>query len=146
MDRPVVRALLPVAVLFTAVFLLPAVAVLGPPPAAVLLFFVLHTTASAYAHGNVRLPHRLERALRALLVTPTMHVVHHSAEAPETDRNFGEIFSLWDRLFGTYLAAPRAGIQTMPIGLETFRSARDLWLDRTLTIPFRSGAVDDARA
>jgi len=51
---------------------------------------------------DVSLPWPLERALRVVLATPAMHRVHHSRELPETDRNYSNIFSFWDRLFGTY--------------------------------------------
>ncbi len=56
-------------------------------------------------HANVRVPHRLDRALQSIFVTPAMHRVHHSPRAEENNTNFGEIFSLWDRLGGTYRAS-----------------------------------------
>ena len=57
---------------------------------------------SALQHAAIRLPARLESAAGWLIVTPAMHRVHHSRLRSETDSNYGEMFSFWDRLFGTY--------------------------------------------
>jgi sterol desaturase/sphingolipid hydroxylase (fatty acid hydroxylase superfamily) len=73
---------------------------------------------NAFAHANVRLPEKIDRPLRWIFVTPNMHCLHHSAWQPETDSNYGVVFSFWDRLFGTYSAAPRAGYDAMKIGLN----------------------------
>jgi sterol desaturase/sphingolipid hydroxylase (fatty acid hydroxylase superfamily) len=71
----------------------------------------------------------LDRSLRWLLVTPNMHCLHHSSFQPETDSNYGQVFSLWDRLFGTYSMTPKAGYDAMQIGLAEIRDGRasDLW-------------------
>jgi sterol desaturase/sphingolipid hydroxylase (fatty acid hydroxylase superfamily) len=76
-------------------------------------------------------------------VTPDMHRVHHSVLRQETDSNFGFNLPWWDRLFGTYRAAPEAGHAGMTIGLPIFRDLRELRLDRLLTQPFRT--EEDAR-
>jgi sterol desaturase/sphingolipid hydroxylase (fatty acid hydroxylase superfamily) len=116
---------------------LAAVAALGAPAVAVLLFEVLLNATSMFNHGNVRLPERLDRVLRLLVVTPEMHRVHHSIVRRETDSNFGFNVPWWDRLFGTYRARPEAGHLGMTIGIAMFRDPRELRLDRLLTQPFR---------
>ncbi|HEV2300849.1 MAG TPA: sterol desaturase family protein [Stellaceae bacterium] len=113
------------------------IAALGAPAAAVLIFEILLNAGSLFSHGNVGLPARLDRALRAVLVTPGMHRVHHSMPAHETNSNFGFNLSWWDRLFGTYRWAPAAGDRGMTIGLDTFRDPVELRLDRMLAQPFR---------
>jgi sterol desaturase/sphingolipid hydroxylase (fatty acid hydroxylase superfamily) len=113
------------------------VAGLGAPPIAVLVFEILLNATSMFSHSNVRLPDRLDRVVRWIVVTPDMHRVHHSIEAAETNSNFGFNFSLWDRMFGTYRSAPAAGQLGMIVGVEQFREPRELWLDRMLTQPFR---------
>ena len=70
-----------------------------------------------WSHANLRLPDRLDRALRLLLVTPAMHHVHHSARRAETDSNYGEVFSLWDRLFGTYRSSNGESLARTRFGL-----------------------------
>jgi hypothetical protein len=79
--------------------------------------------------------------LRLLVVTPDMHRVHHSILRNETVSNFGFNLPWWDRLFGTYRAAPAAGHHGMTIGLPIFRNPRELRVDRLLTQPFRDDTV-----
>jgi sterol desaturase/sphingolipid hydroxylase (fatty acid hydroxylase superfamily) len=115
---------------------------LGIPPVAVIAFEIVLNATSMFNHGNVAMPSWLDRALRAIVVTPDMHRVHHSVDPRETDSNFGFNLSWWDRLFGTYRAAPQAGHAGMTIGLPTFRDRAELRLDRLLTQPFRGDVAD----
>lgn len=118
-----------------------AVAALGAPAAAVVLFEALLNASSMFNHGNVALPARADRALRLLIVTPDMHRVHHSMAARETDSNFGFNLSCWDRLFGTYRAQPGAGHEAMDIGLERFRDPARLGFLALLAMPFARGGA-----
>src|SRR5262249_49777174 len=113
----------------------------GRPGVAVLIFEVLLNATSMFNHGNVRLPARIDRLLRWVVVTPEMHRVHHSVVPRETNSNFGFNLPWWDRLFGTYRAQPAAGHESMTIGIAQFRELSELRLDRMLSQPFR----DDAR-
>lgn len=113
------------------------VLVLGPPAVAILLFEVVLNASAMFNHSNIRLPNRLDRLLRFVMVTPDMHRVHHSDIPAETHSNFGFNLPWWDRIFGTYIAQPRKGHQGMTIGLPRFRTRRDLWLDRMLMQPLR---------
>jgi sterol desaturase/sphingolipid hydroxylase (fatty acid hydroxylase superfamily) len=112
------------------------VAALGVPAAGVVTFEVMINATAMFNHGNVRLPARLDRYLRWLIVTPDMHRVHHSAIAPETNSNFGFNLPWWDRLLGTYLAQPAMSHERMRIGLDEFRDPAQLRLDRMLIQPF----------
>jgi len=116
------------------------IAALGVPPVAVVLFEVLLNATSMFNHSNVRIPPALEPVLRWLVVTPDMHRVHHSIERDETNSNFGFNLSIWDRLFGTYRAQPRAGHQAMTIGIPDFRDAAECnSITGMLAIPFHGG-------
>ncbi len=128
----------PLEILLSMAIKFAVIAALGAPALAVLLFEVLLNASSLFNHANVALPERLDRALRLALVTPDMHRVHHSIRRDETDSNFGFCMPWWDRLFGTYREAPRAGQLGMTIGLPAFRDPRELRLDRLLTQPFRN--------
>ncbi len=130
----------PVEILLSMAIKLVMVGALGPPAVAVLIFEVLLNATSMFNHGNVRIPAGLDRVLRWLVVTPDMHRVHHSAVRNETNSNFGFNLPWWDRLFGTYRAQPADGHEAMVIGIEQFRTPRDLWLDRMLLQPLRGGA------
>ena len=126
----------PIEIVLSAIIKLGAVAALGPAPAAVLVFEILLNGTAMFNHGNVRLPARVDRVLRWLLVTPDMHRVHHSVVPRETNSNFGFNLPWWDRLFGTYRAQPEAGHERMAIGIAQFRDRGDLRLDRMLAQPF----------
>jgi sterol desaturase/sphingolipid hydroxylase (fatty acid hydroxylase superfamily) len=127
----------PIEILLSMAIKLGVVAALGAPAVAVLIFEVLLNATSMFNHGNVRLPQRLDRVVRWLVVTPDMHRVHHSILSRETNSNFGFNLPWWDRLFGTYRAQPQAGHEAMTIGTEQFRDPRELRLDRMLWQPFR---------
>jgi len=130
----------PIEIALSMLIKVAVVVALGAPAVSVLLFEVLLNAASMFSHGNVRLPARIDAALRCLIVTPDMHRVHHSARREETDSNFGFCLSVWDRWFGTYRAEPAEGQERFTIGLETFRDPSELRLDRMLTQPFREEA------
>ena len=89
-----------------------------------------------FNHANIRLGTTLEKFLRAFVVTPNMHRVHHSIRRQETNRNFGFIFSWWDRVFGTYLQKPEGGLEAMTLGLESFRDPVQSTLPNLLLQPF----------
>ena len=127
----------PFEIIVSVVLKLAAVLVIGPPALAVLIFEVLLNGTSMFNHGNLRLPLRLDRALRWIIVTPDMHRVHHSDIPAESNSNFGFNLPWWDRLLGTYRAQPRHGHEEMTIGLGTFRNAADLHLHNLLVQPFR---------
>jgi sterol desaturase/sphingolipid hydroxylase (fatty acid hydroxylase superfamily) len=131
----------PVEILLSMLIKLAAVAALGAPALAVLIFEVLLNATSMFNHSNVRLLAPIDRVLRWFVVTPEMHRVHHSILPYETNSNFGFNAPWWDRLFGTYRAQPEAGHERMTIGLAQFRNPRELWLDRLLTQPLRGPAA-----
>ncbi|MEM7402296.1 MAG: sterol desaturase family protein [Pseudomonadota bacterium] len=111
---------------------------LGPPVIAVLIFEVMLNASSMFNHANIRIPKKLERILRLIIVTPEMHRVHHSVKPIETDSNFGFNLPWWDHLFNTYRAQPQDGHTNMSIGIEQFRDTKELWLPKLLVQPFRN--------
>jgi sterol desaturase/sphingolipid hydroxylase (fatty acid hydroxylase superfamily) len=83
------------------------VVALGIAPAAVLVFEILLSSFALVTHANLALPPRMDRVVRWLLVTPTMHRIHHSVHGEEQRSNYGFNLSLWDRVFGSYSAGHR---------------------------------------
>ncbi|VAX01842.1 Fatty acid hydroxylase family (carotene hydroxylase/sterol desaturase) [hydrothermal vent metagenome] len=111
--------------------------VLGPPVVAVIIFEVVLNAMAMFNHSNVSLPSRLDRIVRLFVVTPDMHRVHHSVEDNEANSNFGFNLSIWDRLFGTYIAQPREGHENMTIGIHGYRDPQQVnQLPGMLTLPF----------
>lgn len=134
----------PVEILISMGIKLAVVAALGPPAVAVLLFEVILNATALFNHANIDLPRPVDRVLRLIVVTPDMHRVHHSTDPRETNSNYGFNLPWWDRLLGTYIAQPAKGHEGMEIGIEQFRTRRDLWLDRMLVQPLRGPASGHA--
>lgn len=88
--------------LLRGVFFLLLILVSGAPMYAVMIYQTLVVLATAFTHANIRIPVSLDRLLSFLLVSPNMHKVHHHWKQPYTDTNYGAVFSIWDRLFGTF--------------------------------------------
>ena len=130
----------PIEIVLSMGIKLAVVAALGPPAVAVLVFEVLLNATAMFNHSNVRIPQGMDRILRWIVVTPDMHRVHHSIHPSETNSNFGFNLPWWDKLLGTYRPQPKEGHDSMTIGIEQFRTGRDLWLDRMLIQPLRGPA------
>ena len=128
----------PLEILLSTLIKCAAVAAIGAPAVAVLLFEVLLNATSVFNHANASLPPGVERWLRWLVVTPDMHRVHHSIRYDESSSNFGFNVPWWDRLFGTYKNEPAAGHDAMIIGVDAFRNREERRLSRLLLQPFRS--------
>lgn len=126
----------PIEIFLSLLIKLAVVALIGPPPTAVLIFEVLLNATSMFNHGNVRISTPVDRVLRLFVVTPDMHRVHHSVIERETNSNYGFNLPWWDRLFGTYRKQPAMGHEGMTIGLDAFRDPKMLRLHWLLVIPF----------
>lgn len=98
------------------VWQLPAIVLFGIPLWIVVVYLTVSAANAQLEHANIRLSETLDRWLRVLFVTPNMHKVHHSRLQPETDSNYSNIFSVWDRVFGTYTS--RIDFRTLRYGLD----------------------------
>ena len=125
----------PVEIALSMLVKIALVYALGTAPLAVLLFEIILNATALFSHSNIRLPAAADRALRLVLVTPDMHRVHHSTIRAEHDSNYGFSLSIWDRLLGTYVAAPANGHAGMTIGLR-WQDSRPSQLGWSLRLPF----------
>ncbi len=98
-------------------FTLIGVFVIGAPIAIVMLYQSMSLVATQFSHANIKLPKTIDKAISYVLVSPDMHKVHHHYMLPYTDSNYGNIFSIWDRLFGTFMTLDRDAIV---YGVDTF--------------------------
>jgi sterol desaturase/sphingolipid hydroxylase (fatty acid hydroxylase superfamily) len=98
-------------------FTLLAIFFLGAPIGIVMLYQSLSLISTQFTHANIKLPKKLDAAISWVLVSPDMHKVHHHYVLPYTDSNYGNIFSIWDRLFGTFMKFDREAIV---YGVDTF--------------------------
>ncbi|MEZ9232731.1 sterol desaturase family protein [Vibrio amylolyticus] len=127
----------PIEIILSMLVKMGVVVLLGIPPTAVIVFEIILNVSAMFNHSNARLYPSVDRLVRKWIVTPDMHRVHHSVIVKETHSNFGFFLSVWDRWFKTYTAQPKLGHDDMVIGLPIFKGAREQWLDKMLTQPFR---------
>ncbi len=136
----------PLEALVTVGLHVAALVALGASPLVVLVHEIVYAFASAWAHANLRLPANVDRALRRVVVTPTLHAVHHSSAAGDANRNFTAFLCVWDRVFGTYAdASVRPGPMRYGLADAGDSPRQDLgWL---LAMPFvrESGSGPAAR-
>jgi sterol desaturase/sphingolipid hydroxylase (fatty acid hydroxylase superfamily) len=112
----------PIESLIRFAFTLTGVFLVGTPIGIVMLYQSLSLVATQFTHANIRLPRNVDKALSWVLVSPDMHKVHHHYVLPYTDSNYGNIFSIWDRLFGTYMELERDSII---YGVDTFPDRKE---------------------
>lgn len=136
----------PIEIVLSMLIKYAAIALIGASPLAVLVFELVLNLSSLFNHGNVRIPGTIDGAVRALLVTPDMHRVHHSVVAAERNSNYGFCLSVWDRLFGTYVSAPAGGQAAMKIGFPGFSDATvSTTFLGVLGIPFRAAGTRETK-
>src|SRR5688572_21038267 len=114
---------------------------LGAPPEAVAIYRLLGALNSVLEHANIRVPRALDRALVWLWVTPDMHKVHHSRERAETDSNYANLFSFFDRLFRTFTPSSRGPF--VRYGIRGYDTPADHSIGAVLWLPFR-GVVGES--
>ena len=127
----------PIEILLSFLWKYLVVMAAGIPAMTVIVFEIVLNASSMFSHANFALPREVERVCRKVIVTPDMHRIHHSIERRETDTNFGFNFSIWDRLFGSYVELTKS--ETALLGLESYRgnnTSRAGWL---LRFPFLVG-------
>lgn len=116
-------------------FTVVGVVIAGTPMWMVFLYQSLSVVLSQFNHANISLPPWLDRALSWVIVSPDMHKVHHHYVMPYTDSNYGNVFSVWDRLFGTFRTLDRSALV---YGVDTHMDPKEhTTVGALLTMPFR---------
>jgi sterol desaturase/sphingolipid hydroxylase (fatty acid hydroxylase superfamily) len=116
------------------VFTIFGVFILGAPIGMVLLYQSLSVVFSQFNHANIRLPKKLDTVLSFIIVSPDMHKVHHHLKLPYTDTNYGNIFSVWDRILGTFSKMKN---EEIVYGIDTYPDVdSNSKIGRLLKLPF----------
>ena len=105
-------------ILFSSLLRIPLIIILGIHLWELVLYETMMFTVVQFHHANIGLPEKLDRALRAVIVTPAMHKIHHSRWRPETDSNYSALFSFWDRIGRSFRLSP--DLQSLRLGLGDF--------------------------
>jgi sterol desaturase/sphingolipid hydroxylase (fatty acid hydroxylase superfamily) len=127
----------PLSIFISAGIKLGLILALGPLAIAVIVSEIVLNATSMFNHSNIKLPHRLDAALRYFIVTPDMHRIHHSIIAQEHNRNFGFNFPWWDKIFNTYKDQPSKGQDAIDIGISGYEEDISIGILPLLMQPFR---------
>jgi len=120
---------------FRFVFTTMGVVLAGTPIWIVFMYQSMSVLLSQFNHANIRLPQWLDEALSWVIISPDMHKVHHHYKLPYTDSNYGNIFSFWDRLFGTFMKLDR---EQIVYGIDThYKEEEHSRIGNLLKIPFQ---------
>ena len=111
------------------------VLIVGSPMWLVFMYQTISVVSTQFTHANISLPKKMDVFLSYFIVSPNMHKVHHHYILPYTDSNYGNIFSVWDRIFGTYMYLPK---EEIVYGIDTYMEPEDHnQLKNLLKIPFK---------
>jgi sterol desaturase/sphingolipid hydroxylase (fatty acid hydroxylase superfamily) len=125
----------PLEILLSVGYKLAIVLLLGIGPEALVVFEVILSSMAMFNHSNLHIPFKLEKVLRLFIVTPQLHIIHHSVYRKESDMNYGFNLSLWDRLFRTYQKEFSTSGQ---IGQSYYREKIEHNFKKILLLPFVS--------
>ncbi len=127
----------PIEMVASAAAVVPIIVLCGLPPMVLAVFETFEIIFTLTTHANIRIPQPIDRLAPALIVTPYLHRIHHSAEAIETDSNYGNVFTFWDRLFGTYRGTALQSGDAVRFGLDDVSHERAGDFHYQLSLPWR---------
>ncbi|MDR8391892.1 sterol desaturase family protein [Aliifodinibius sp. S!AR15-10] len=127
-------------IFFSSLFRIPLIALLGIYLWELVLYETLMFAVVQFHHSDIDIPAKIDRALRAVIVSPNMHRVHHSRWQPETDSNYSSLFSFWDRLARTFRLNPNP--RSIRLGLDEFDREEDQTLGGMLKTPIEKQKRD----
>lgn len=125
---------------FRELFALLAIVIGGIPLGVYMIYRILTILFTYWSHSNLNMPRGLDKAMSYLFVTPNMHKFHHHFERPWTDTNFGNIFSMWDRMMGTFVYDDPSKIK---YGLDVLEDEKSNDLGYQLKVPFDKNIKTD---
>jgi sterol desaturase/sphingolipid hydroxylase (fatty acid hydroxylase superfamily) len=120
---------------FRFIFTSAGAILVGTPMWLIFMYQAFSVLLSQFNHANIVIPKWLDNVISWVIVSPDMHKVHHHYVLPYTDSNYGNIFSIWDRLFGTYMTLDR---DKLVYGIDTHYTPEEhSKMNNLLTIPFK---------
>ncbi|MCB1177702.1 MAG: sterol desaturase family protein [Leptospiraceae bacterium] len=123
----------PIEIILSMLIKFASIYILGPSPLAVLLFEIILNGMAMFNHSNIKIYEPLEKFLGYLVITPSIHRIHHSIHHDELNTNFGFNLSIWDRLFNTLKLTYR---DKLILGLKNFREIKYSYLWNLVLMPF----------
>ncbi len=123
-------------------FTILAVIIVGAPMWIIMFYQSMSVLFAHITHANINMPRSIDRALSWVFITPLMHKVHHHYAQPLTDTNYGNIFSFWDRIFGTF--AQVEDTRELKYGIDTHMDPKENdEMANLLKIPFQAYRIPE---
>ncbi len=107
-------------IILSSALRVPILILLGMHLWELLVYEIIAVLVIQFHHANIQIPKNIDAWLRRIIITPSLHKVHHSDWQPETDSNFGSLFSFWDVIFSTFRT--RKNLEEIQLGLKEFKS------------------------
>jgi len=127
----------PIELLASAAAVVPIIVLGGLSPVVLAVFEAFEIIFTLILHANIRVPDTVDRLARVLVVTPYLHRIHHSPEQIETDSNYANVFTIWDRLFGTYRGVAMQSGDAVRFGLVDISHEHAGDFHYQLSLPWR---------
>jgi sterol desaturase/sphingolipid hydroxylase (fatty acid hydroxylase superfamily) len=127
----------PLEMIAISLIMIPVNVLCGLSPVVLAIYEGVEAVANMLTHANIRVPASVERRVRWLVMTPSLHRLHHSTFQAETDSNYGNVFSFWDRLFGTYRGETIQPGGSFRFGLDDVSRERAVEFGSQLGLPWR---------
>ena len=116
-----------------------AVALLGIPAVAIVIFEVALNGFALFNHANIRLSQKWDDRVGRVLITQRLHRIHHSQAKAESNSNYGFSVSWWDRLFNSFTPRAQYSDETLPIGQKDVPAVKENASIRALLMqPFKN--------
>jgi sterol desaturase/sphingolipid hydroxylase (fatty acid hydroxylase superfamily) len=125
----------PIEILFSIFIKIFTVVVFGIHPISVIIFEIVLNAMSLFNHSNLKISKRLNSILEKFIITPSIHLVHHSDNKAQTNSNYGFNFIIWDKLFGTYNSSD---ISQLNIGVKGYQEESYNSIKKALILPFEN--------
>lgn len=123
-------------IIISSLLRIPLIFLLGIHLEELLLYETIAFAVVQLHHADIGLPNTLDRMLRTVIVSPLMHKIHHSRWQPETDSNYGSLFSFWDRLARSFRMRDVEGFKSLRIGLDQFDDPQYETVKNIFKLPF----------
>lgn len=122
-------------IFFSGIFRIGIIALFGIYFWELVLYEIVMFSVVQFHHANIGLSHKVDRMMRAVIVTPDMHRVHHSRWQPETDSNYSSLFSFWDRIAKTFRLRDKP--EEIELGLDAYDEEKDQTVGGMLKTPLK---------
>lgn len=128
----------PLEIIISNIIKILSIFIIGIPALAILIFEIILNSTAMFNHSNIKIPNSVEIILRLVLVTPDLHLIHHSVIVRETNSNYGFSVVFWDKLFGTYVDQPKYDYSIMEIGTAKKTDEKQILFPGMIMYPFKS--------